>query len=387
MPLIQCTLNGRPGWKWGEGGKCYTGSRAKKKAILQGVAIGGGGLRHDAVKPENTFVTYLKALGMTESRIRSRLRRRGTVRPIPRTVERKYEIQLKRLVASWRTLYLQTIDPHLEGLAQEAYALKPPGSIGVRTDAWPEKLDQIAKQYEAQVTATLAPMERIAIDAGNDISNLNLKQWKQVVSRVVGINIYASEPWLSDQISSFAKQNVQLINKLAQDTRANVERIVEDGFQRGRRIENIRKDIVGGTRGLPGQVISYKTKTGKPVSWFQTAGQRATLVARDQTNKLNSQLSQLRQNEIGIDRYIWHTVADERVRLSHQAMNGLLCRWDNAMVYSADGGKTWVSRSGVGGIEQHPGQDYQCRCFPEADFSAVLDDPGPVTKPTKVKKK
>ena len=39
MPLKQCNIKGRPGWKWGDSGKCYTGKDAKKKALKQGVAI------------------------------------------------------------------------------------------------------------------------------------------------------------------------------------------------------------------------------------------------------------------------------------------------------------------------------------------------------------
>lgn len=47
MPLMRCTGEGKPGWKYGESGKCYTyepgnkasALRAKKKAIRQGLAI------------------------------------------------------------------------------------------------------------------------------------------------------------------------------------------------------------------------------------------------------------------------------------------------------------------------------------------------------------
>lgn len=42
MPLKRCKLNGKDGWKWGDAGKCYTDSDAKKKAIEQGIAIEGG---------------------------------------------------------------------------------------------------------------------------------------------------------------------------------------------------------------------------------------------------------------------------------------------------------------------------------------------------------
>ena len=48
MPLQKCTISANPGWKWGAEGKCYeykpndevSQKEAKRKAILQGVAIG-----------------------------------------------------------------------------------------------------------------------------------------------------------------------------------------------------------------------------------------------------------------------------------------------------------------------------------------------------------
>jgi len=48
MPVKECKLEGKPGYKWGDEGKCYTytpdneGQRrnSKKKAITQGIAIG-----------------------------------------------------------------------------------------------------------------------------------------------------------------------------------------------------------------------------------------------------------------------------------------------------------------------------------------------------------
>lgn len=48
MPVKECQENGKPGFKWGDEGKCYVytpkdekeRNQAKKKAILQGIAIG-----------------------------------------------------------------------------------------------------------------------------------------------------------------------------------------------------------------------------------------------------------------------------------------------------------------------------------------------------------
>jgi len=41
MPLQNCTDSGKSGWRWGKGGKCYTGPQGQKKAIQQGISIEG----------------------------------------------------------------------------------------------------------------------------------------------------------------------------------------------------------------------------------------------------------------------------------------------------------------------------------------------------------
>lgn len=48
MPVKECQEEGKPGYKWGEEGKCYTYNpnnegqkrKSKKSAITQGLAIG-----------------------------------------------------------------------------------------------------------------------------------------------------------------------------------------------------------------------------------------------------------------------------------------------------------------------------------------------------------
>ena len=47
MPIKKCRLNGKPGWRWGDSGKCYTyvasdkasSNRAKRLAYKQAAAI------------------------------------------------------------------------------------------------------------------------------------------------------------------------------------------------------------------------------------------------------------------------------------------------------------------------------------------------------------
>lgn len=39
MPIKRCEINGKPGWKYGNVGTCYTGPNGKQKAIAQAIAI------------------------------------------------------------------------------------------------------------------------------------------------------------------------------------------------------------------------------------------------------------------------------------------------------------------------------------------------------------
>lgn len=45
MPVKRCTSSGKRGWKWGDSGKCYTGSGAKEKAERQGKAAYANGYK------------------------------------------------------------------------------------------------------------------------------------------------------------------------------------------------------------------------------------------------------------------------------------------------------------------------------------------------------
>lgn len=100
---------------------------------------------------------------------------------------------------------------------------------------------------------------------------------------------------------------------------------------------------------------------------------RAAFIARDQIGKLNGIITQKRMEDIGLTMYEWSSSSDERVRESHALMDGKLCRWDDATVYSEDGGKTWKKRPN-GAVLMHPGMDYQCRCCALAWFNELIDE-------------
>ena len=45
-------------------------------------------------------------------------------------------------------------------------------------------------------------------------------------------------------------------------------------------------------------------------------------LTRDQTQKMNANLNEIRQRDLGVTQYIWRTSEDERVRITHSENNG-----------------------------------------------------------------
>ena len=77
---------------------------------------------------------------------------------------------------------------------------------------------------------------------------------------------------------------------------------------------------------------------------YKVAGSNLRRLTRDQTSKAIGQLTQARHGQLGIQEYTWRTAQDERVRVTHQALEGSRQKWD--------------SPPAVG----YPGEDILCRC-------------------------
>lgn len=75
-------------------------------------------------------------------------------------------------------------------------------------------------------------------------------------------------------------------------------------------------------------------------------------ISRDQTSKQFGKMNELRQKAIGVDRYIWRTSLDERVRATHAQNDGGVFSWEAGPI-------------GTG----HPGHDILCRCIADAVIS------------------
>ncbi|MCK4717646.1 MAG: minor capsid protein, partial [Thermoplasmata archaeon] len=159
------------------------------------------------------------------------------------------------------------------------------------------------------------------------------------MERVLQIDLRGQSLGLQPFITEFIGKNVRLIQSVMFDQLHRMEEVIAEGTAGQVRVETLAAQLM---------------------DTFKVSKARANLIARDQTLKANAEVTQLRQQQVGVTEYIWTSSRDERVRgrpggpksdADHWALEGTRQSW---LVAPVTNPKT--------GERNHPGMDYQCRC-------------------------
>lgn len=250
----------------------------------------------------------------------------------PASSERQYDRILYSLIKDLKDKIKEILIPEIPSMVYEVERKMP----NDRNDDYLDRLKSliifIEKSIQSKVDLTIFQ----ATEIGVEIARFNKKQSEKLYNSIFGIDIFVDEPWLSDQLKLFASQNAQLIRSIPEQELERVAGDIERGLQQGERFTDIAKDI-------------QKS--------FGITHRRAKLIARDQTTKLNASLTRLRQQEVGVEEYIWQTSGDERVRATHRHNDGKKFRWDSPPK-----------------VTGHPGNDVNCRCVAIPVLDNILSD-------------
>jgi len=170
-------------------------------------------------------------------------------------------------------------------------------------------------------------------------TTFNKQQFHGVLRSAYGVNVFTADPELRDLMRVWEGENLKLIKSIPSQYVDQLRGKVTAAVQSGQSLRD---------------VVKLVKKTG------DMAKGRAELIARDQVGKLNGDITQARQQGIGVEEYRWRGVRDGRERAEHLAREGKTYRWDSP----PDDG--------------HPGQPIRCRCGAEAvlpdldDLSALI---------------
>ncbi len=161
-----------------------------------------------------------------------------------------------------------------------------------------------------------------------------------------GIDIFTGSQDLNDYLAASVFDNSRLIMSIPDQYLTQVESIVMTNVRAG---------------GRPAAISKLLQRQ------FGITKNRAKLISRDQTSKINGDLSMKRQQSAGFTYFQWIDSDDSRVRDRHSdiadkvtAYGKGIYRWDNLP----------LSANGTPII---PGQDYQCRCIARPVSQAEVD--------------
>jgi len=263
----------------------------------------------------------------------------------PLGIERDYQKRIRGLLNRVKEIVRKEIVSSLAVIMSEAEAMRPTLD-GYRFDDISDKVADLFTATRIGIASEITDYEIAQMTQATalEVSAWNKTQITLVMKQALGIELFQGEPWLAQELKSFSIANANLIKSNNSVFINQVENTVFEGMRRGLRHEEIAKQILG----------AGKDELGK-VSNFKNAKNRANLIGRDQINKLNGKLTELRQINAGVKRYIWRTVGDNRVRDKHAALEGVTMTWE---------------KGGPGGI--HPGDEIQCRCYAEPVISDLL---------------
>lgn len=155
--------------------------------------------------------------------------------------------------------------------------------------------------------------------------------WRKATSEIsAGLTAEVARAPTGYAMRRMLGENVDLIKSLPIDAAKRVHHFAQEALTTGTRSKEFVEEIM---------------KSGK------VARSRATMIARTETARAASTLTQARARYIGSDGYIWRTSRDGDVRPSHKKMEGKFVSWDAPPT--------------LDGLTGHAGCLPNCRCYPE----------------------
>lgn len=190
------------------------------------------------------------------------------------------------------------------------------------------QLDHLLGAYSEQVTPWANAVSRRVI---GEVERLNKTAWRAHSARMGrALRQEILNAPTGHVLSRLQAEQVRLIKSLPTEAGARVHRIAQEALINSDRASS-----------LVGEIMRSGDVTRS----------RATLIARTETSRVSSNLTQARAQHVGSVDYAWQTSRDSDVRESHAAMQGKTVLWSSPPT--------------LDGLTGHAGCLPNCRCYPE----------------------
>lgn len=259
-------------------------------------------------------------------------RRRLPLQIPPTLIANEYARALIRLLTRAENAY--------KPLLHELPALLAPERSDGRFDAASGAAARVRRLARAAAEETRkairdSDIEALARKFGAQTSTHQRVQLGRQVKAALGVDPILKEPGLAQASTEFLHENVALIRTIPERLHGDVEALVQRAVSSSQPSPKLAKHIE---------------------ERFGVGHRHARLIARDQISKYSSKLNHARQKELGVEKFVWRSMSDERVRDWHRdELDG------NTYSYAKP-------PDNEDGEPVLPGDDIQCRCYAEGIF-------------------
>ncbi len=201
----------------------------------------------------------------------------------------------------------------------------------------PAELTQLLRNY----ASILAPWARAV--SGKMIAEVSQRDehaWAEMGREIGrGLREEIKNAPTGQVMKQLMDEQVELITSIPIAAAERVHKLTIEAMSDGTRAAEIAKEIMR----------TQEVSTSK-----------AMLIARTETSRTVSNMTQARSQYVGSEGYIWRTSEDSDVRKLHRELNGKYFAWNDPPV------------SGENGERAHAGCIYNCRCFADPVIPDII---------------
>lgn len=260
-------------------------------------------------------------------------------------IERWYRVQLQQHVDAMRADIEKELYPMLSQDTLKLQVVDSKHLVFKNEDGFIQNLTRMIDRMRSRWDIADRQARALAGEFVGKVDKDTQAKIEKIVGNAMGVDLakLMSSEGITSVIEAGIAANVQLIKSIPSSYLDKIQMIITQE----------------GTKGRSGNSLIKQIQEVYPVTT-----RKARTIARDQTAKLNGDISRQRQVAAGIRGYRWRTVGDNAVRESHKERNGKYFAW-----LPEDVGKKLengeVMRDPEADDIGNPGDDYNCRCYAE----------------------
>lgn len=204
----------------------------------------------------------------------------------------------------------------------------PPAAVRAAIEAGTSgtDLERAFRRTLEQTGMSRGEIDQLAARTFPANGTINRTAFRETMRSALGVDVITGDQQLQAALRVWEAENLALIRSVPQEAVSRIQGKITQAVRAGKSLKDVTAEV--------------KAELG-------VAERRAELIARDQIGKLNGQLSQQRNQEMGVEEYTWRGVLDARERPEHVAREGKVFRYDKP---PSDG---------------NPGEPIRCRCTAE----------------------